>query len=322
MLYLITNLSLEPNMNEVISIVTYTFNEEKNIQKLCTGIKIEMEKLNIEYEHIVIDNCSTDKTIPILKEICFKDKKVKAIINAKNFGHLRSPFYGILQSKGDACILMASDFQDPLDLIPKYIQKWQNGAKIVLGKKISSDEPGIIFFIRSLFYKFMNKISETKLTENTTGSGIFDKSVINQLKNINDPYPYLRGLLNELSEEISTVEFNQPKRLSGITKNNIFTLYDIGMLGIIKHSRAPLRLVTFLGFVLSFFSISTALIYFIYKVLFWNSFDVGIAPLIIGIFSFASIQILLLGIIGEYVGILLIHLRNLPLVIEKERINF
>ena len=305
-----------------ISIVTPTFNEEDNIQKLCSSVKTEMEKLNIDYEHIVIDNCSTDKTIPILKEICFKDKKVKAIINAKNFGHLRSPFYGILQSKGDACILMASDFQDPLDLIPKYIQKWQNGAKIVLGKKISSDEPGIIFFIRSLFYKFMNKISETKLTENTTGSGIFDKSVINQLKNINDPYPYLRGLLNELSEEISTVEFNQPKRLSGITKNNIFTLYDIGMLGIIKHSRAPLRLVTFLGFVLSFFSISTAFIYFIYKVLFWNSFDVGIAPLIIGIFSFASIQILLLGIIGEYVGILLIHLRNLPLVIEKERINF
>ena len=305
-----------------ISIVTPTFNEEDNIQKLCSSVKTEMEKLNIDYEHIVIDNCSTDKTIPILKEICFKDKKVKAIINAKNFGHLRSPFYGILQSKGDACILMASDFQDPLDLIPKYIQKWQNGAKIVLGKKISSDEPSIIFFIRSLFYKFMNKISETKLTENTTGSGIFDKSVINQLKNINDPYPYLRGLLNELSEEISTVEFNQPKRLSGITKNNIFTLYDIGMLGIIKHSRAPLRLVTFLGFVLSFFSISTAFIYFIYKVLFWNSFDVGIAPLIIGIFSFASIQILLLGIIGEYVGILLIHLRNLPLVIEKERINF
>ena len=322
MLCFTINLPLEQNMNEVISIVTYTFNEEGNIQKLCNGIKIEMENLNIDYEHIVIDNCSTDKTIPILKEICSKDKKVKAIINAKNFGHLRSPFYGILQSKGDACILMASDFQDPLDLIPKYIQKWQKGAKIVLGKKTSSEEPRLIFFIRNLFYKFMNKISETKLTENTTSSGIFDKSVINQLRNINDPYPYLRGLLSELSEEISIVEFNQPKRLSGITKNNIFTLYDIGMLGIIKHSRAPLRLVTFLGFLLSFFSILTAFIYFIYKLVFWNSFDVGIAPLIIGIFSFASIQILLLGIIGEYVGILLIHLRNLPLVIEKERINF
>ena len=305
-----------------ISIVTPTYNEGENIEKLCSGIKLEMEKLNIDYEHIVIDNSSTDKTIEILKEICSRDKKVKVIINTKNFGHIKSPFHGILQSSGDACILMASDFQDPLDLIPTYIKKWQSGSKIVLGKKISSAENTLMFSLRKFFYKFLNKISETKLTENTTGSGIFDKSVINQLKKINDPYPYLRGLLNELSEDISIVEFNQPRRLLGKTKNNIFTLYDIGMLGIIKHSRAPLRLVTFLGFVLSFFSLLTAFIYFIYKLIFWNSFDVGVAPIVIGIFGFASIQILLLGIIGEYVGILLIHLRNLPLVIEKERINF
>jgi len=305
-----------------ISIVTPTYNEGENIEKLCSGIRQEMEKLNIDYEHIVIDNSSTDKTIEILKEICSKDKKVKVIINTKNFGHIKSPFHGILQSSGDACILMASDFQDPLDLIPTYIKKWQSGSKIVLGKKISSAENTLIFSLRKFFYKFLNKISETKLTENTTGSGIFDKSVINQLKKINDPYPYLRGLINELSEDISIVEFNQPRRLLGKTKNNIFTLYDIGMLGIIKHSRAPLRLVTFLGFVLSFFSLLTAFIYFIYKLIFWNSFDVGVAPIVIGIFGFASIQILLLGIIGEYVGILLIHLRNLPLVIEKERINF
>ena len=305
-----------------ISIVTPTFNEEDNIQKLCSSIKIEMEKLNIDYEHIVIDNCSTDKTIEKLKIICSKDQNVKAIINARNFGHIKSPVHGILQSSGDACILMASDFQDPMKLISMYIKKWQSGSKIVLGKKISSEESSLIFSIRKFFYKFLNKISETKLTENTTGSCILDKSVINQLKKINDPYPYLRGLLNELSEEISVVEFNQPKRLLGETKNNIFTLYDIGMLGIIKHSRAPLRLVTLLGFILSFFSLLTAFIYFIYKLIFWNSFDIGIAPLVIGIFGFASIQILLLGIIGEYVGILLIHLRNMPLVIEKERINF
>ena len=305
-----------------ISIVTPTFNEEENIEKLCFDIKVEMEKLNINYEHIVIDNCSTDKTIHLLKDICKKNKNVKVIVNAKNFGHIKSPFYGILQSSGDACILMASDFQDPINIIPKYIQKWQSGSKIVLGKKISSEENSFIFNIRKFFYKFLNKISDTKLTENTTGSGIFDKSVINQLKNINDPYPYLRGLLNELGEEIHVVEFNQPQRLFGKTKNNIFTLYDIGMLGIVKHSRAPLRFVTFLGFVLSFFSLLIAASYFIYKLIFWNSFDVGIAPLVIGIFGFTSIQILLLGIIGEYVGVLLIHQRNLPLVIEKERINF
>jgi glycosyltransferase involved in cell wall biosynthesis len=305
-----------------ISIVTPTFNEEENIKKLCSGIRIEMEKLNISYEHIVIDNCSTDKTITNLKEICSNDKNVKVIINSKNFGHIKSPFHGILQSSGDACILMASDFQDPLNLIPDYIKKWQNGSKIVLGKKITSEENNLIFSIRKTFYKFLNIISETKLTENTTGSGIFDKSIISQLRNIKDPYPYLRGLLNDLGEEIAIVEFNQPKRLTGITKNNIFTLYDIGMLGIIKHSRAPLRFVTFLGFVLSFFSLLVAIIYLIYKLIFWNTFDLGIAPLIIGIFGFASIQVLLLGIIGEYVGILLIHIRNLPLVIEKERINF
>ena len=305
-----------------ISIVTPTFNEEQNIEKLCLAIQAEFEKLNLDYEHIIIDNASTDNTVKILKEICLNNKKIKVIINSRNYGHIRSPFYGILQSVGDACILIASDFQDPIELISMYIKKWQSGSKIVLGKKISSEESSLIFSIRKIFYKFLNRISETKLTENTTGSGIFDKSVINLLKKINDPYPYLRGLLNELSDEISVVEFNQPKRLSGKTKNNIFTLYDIGMLGIIKHSRAPLRLVTFLGFILSFFSLLTALTYFVYKLFFWNSFDLGIAPLIIGIFGFASIQILLLGIIGEYVGILLIHQRNMPLVVEKERINF
>ena len=305
-----------------ITVCTPTFNEKENIRELYSKIKDVFKNLNYDYEHLVIDNNSNDGTIEILKEIASEDKKFKVIINSKNYGHIKSPFHGLLQSDGDATILMASDFQDPLDLIPTYIKKWQSGSKIVLGKKISSAENNLVFSIRKFFYKFLNRISETKLTENTTGSGIFDKSVISQLKNINDPYPYLRGLLNELSDEIDVVEFNQPKRLSGKTKNNIFTLYDIGMLGIIKHSRAPLRLVTFLGFVLSFFSLFTAFIYFVYKLIYWNSFEVGIAPLVIGIFGFASIQILLLGIIGEYVGILLIHLRNLPLVIEKERINF
>ena len=305
-----------------ISIVTPTYNEEENIEKLCLDIKQEMKKINLDYEHIVIDNSSTDKTIEILRKICTTDKNIKVIINSKNFGHIRSPFHGLLQSSGDACILMASDFQDPIDMIPKYVEEWKKGSKIVLGKKITSEENGFIFFIRNFFYKFLNKISETNLTENTTGSGIFDKSIINQLKKINDPYPYLRGLISEIGEKINLVEFNQPKRHAGKTKNNFFTLYDIGMLGVIKHSRAPIRFVTFLGFLFSFFSILTAIVYFVYKLLFWNSFELGIAPLIIGIFGFASIQILLLGIIGEYVGILLIHQRNMPLVIEKERINF
>jgi polyisoprenyl-phosphate glycosyltransferase len=305
-----------------ISIVTPTYNEEQNIEKLCLDIKTEFEKLNLEYEHIIIDNASTDNTIKILQEICLKDEKIKVIVNSKNYGHIRSPFYGILQSTGDACILMASDFQDPVDMIPIYVKKWQEGSKIVLGKKTSSDESNISFSIRKIFYKYLNKISEMKITENTTGAGIFDKSVIERLRNINDPYPYLRGLLNEIGEKITTVNFNQPKRLFGKTKNNFFTLYDIGMLGVVKHSRMPLRIMILIGFLSSFLSFGVAIFYFIFKLLYWSSFDLGIAPLVIGIYMFASIQILLIGIIGEYIGIILLHQRNMPLVIEKERINF
>ena len=305
-----------------ISIVTPTFNEEQNIKKLCSDIRNEMEKLNIEYEHIVIDNASTDKTIDIIKEICETDKKVKVIINAKNYGHIKSPVYGLMQCKGEACILMASDFQDPVNLITQYIEKWENGSKIVLGEKITSDENSFVFGIRRLFYKFLNRISDTDLTMNTTGSGIFDRSIIEKLKKINDPYPYFRGLISELGEEISTIQFNQPKREFGNTKNNFYTLYDIGMLGVVKHSKIPLRIMILLGFLFSAISLCIALFYLIYKLLFWNSFEVGVAPLIIGIFGFASLQILLLGIIGEYVSVVLTHLRNMPLVEEKERINF
>ncbi|MDA8890936.1 glycosyltransferase family 2 protein [Candidatus Pelagibacter sp.] len=305
-----------------ISIVTPTFNEEQNIKKLCSDIRNEMEKLNIEYEHIVIDNASTDKTIDIIKEICETDKKVKVIINAKNYGHIKSPVYGLMQCKGEACILMASDFQDPVNLITQYIEKWENGSKIVLGEKITSDENSFVFGIRRLFYKFLNRISDTDLTMNTTGSGIFDRSIIEKLKKINDPYPYFRGLISELGEEISTIQFNQPKREFGNTKNNFYTLYDIGMLGVVKHSKMPLRIMILLGFLFSAISLCIALFYLIYKLLFWNSFEVGVAPLIIGIFGFASLQILLLGIIGEYVSVVLTHLRNMPLVEEKERINF
>ena len=305
-----------------ISIVTPTYNEEENIQKLCDEIKSEMEKLNLDYEHIIIDNASKDNTVKILKQICKDNEKIKVIINSKNYGHIRSPFYGILQSTGDACILMASDFQDPVDLISKYIDRWKNGSKIVLGEKTTSDENSITFFLRKSYYKLLNKISENGLSQNTTGSGIFDKSIIKKLREIKDPYPYLRGLLNEISQEIETIKFNQPQRLHGETKNNFFTLYDIGMLGIVKHSRVPLRFMIMTGFLTSIISFIVATFYLIYKILFWNSFELGVAPLIIGIFFFVSIQILLLGIIGEYIGVILLHQRNMPLVVEKERINF
>ena len=305
-----------------ISIITPTYNEIENIEKLYSEIKNQFLKINCDYEHIIIDNNSTDGTINKIKVLASKDKNLKLIINSKNYGHIRSPFYGLLQSSGDASILMAADFQDPIELIPKYIDKWKKGNKIVLGEKTSSAENQLKFSIRKLFYNFLNNISEIELTTNTTGSGIFDKSVIEKLKKINDPYPYFRGLISEIGEEIKTIKFNQPLRRFGRTKNNISTLYDIGILGIVKHSRKPLRFMVLLGFISSIIGFLVGTFYLIYKLLFWDSFTLGLAPIIIAIFIVSSIQITLLGLVGEYVGIILLHQRNLPLVIEKERINF
>ena len=305
-----------------ISIVTPTFNEVENIEKIYLEIKKKINEINCDYEHLIIDNNSTDGTIDKIRQLAQTDKNLKIIINAKNYGHVRSPFYALLQTNSDATILMASDFQDPIDLIPKYIEKWKNGKKIVLGQKISSEENKIKYSIRTLFYNFLNKISEFELPKNTTGSGIFDKSIIDKLKKINDPYPYFRGLITELGEEITTIQFRQPLRKSGITKNNLLTLYDIGMLGIVKHSRKPLRFMTLLGFLASIASLVVGIIYLFYKLLFWNSFSLGLAPIIIGIFFVSAVQITLLGLVGEYIGVILLHQRNMPLVIEKERINF
>ena len=305
-----------------ITVCTPTYNEKENIHKLYLEIKNTFKEIDCEYEHLVIDNNSNDGTIDVLKDICKNDKNFKVIINNKNYGHIRSPFYGLLQSDSDATILMASDFQDPVKLIPQYIEKWKNGSKIVLGKKKSSRENKIFFSLRSLFYKFLNLISENELTINTTGSGIFDKEVINVLKKIKDPYPYFRGLVTELGFDIDFVEFEQPKRILGKTKNNFFTLYDIAMLGIVKHSRKPLRFMVLVGFLSSILCLITAIVYFFYKLIFWNSFSIGIAPIVIGLFLVASIQITLLGLVGEYIGIILLNQKKTPLVTEKERINF
>lgn len=305
-----------------ISIVTPTYNEIENIEQIYNEIKRIFENIGCDYEHLIIDNSSTDGTIDKIKNLAKQDKRLKVIINSKNFGHIRSPFYGLLQTTGDATILMASDFQDPPELIKDYIKLWKEGNKIVLAQKNKSKENIGIFYLRKIFYRFLNFISEDDLTKDTTGSGIFDKSVVSKLKEIRDPYPYFRGLISELSNDIKTIKFEQPKRQKGYTKNNIFTLYDIGILGIVKHSRKPMRLLIILGFLSSIISILIGIFYLIYKILFWNTFSVGLAPIIIGIFFISSIQITLLGLLGEYVGVILLHQRNMPLVIEKERINF
>ncbi len=309
-------------MKKLISIVTPTFNEEANIERLCKSISNEMSNLDYDYEHIVIDNCSTDSTIKILKKIAINDKKLKVIINSRNFGHIKSPVHGLLQSSGDASILMSADFQDPPEMISKYVDEWEQGHEVILAQKDTSEESFVKHFIKKIFYKFIQLISDVPLMLNTTGAGLFDKKIITQIKKIDDPYPYFRGLLSEITSNIKLIKFHQPKRAGGKTKNNLYSLYDIGILGIIKHSKIPLRIMTFIGFCTSLLSIGVALYYFIKKILFWQSFDLGMAPLVIGLFAIASIQIFLLGFIGEYVMNILLQTRKLPLVIEKERINF
>ena len=309
-------------MKKLISIVTPTFNEEKNIEELSRQIAVQMKSTNYNYEHIIIDNASTDNTQNVIRKICSENKSVKAIFNNKNFGHIRSPFYGILQTKGDAVIFIASDFQDPPDLIPELLEKWNNGSEVVLLKRKKSYVNTFTESFKKLFYKIINLISETTLTERTTGSGIIDKNIVEQLRKIDEPYPYFRGLILEFTNKISTLEFNQPKRTQGISKNNFFTLFDIGMLGIIKHSKIPLRIMTLAGFFLSLLLLGIGIFFLFYKLLYWSSFQLGLAPLILGVFFGISIQIMMIGVIGEYVGFILTQVRKLPLVIERERINF
>ena len=309
-------------MKKKISIVTPTFNEEKNVQALCSSISLEMKKINYDYEHIVIDNSSTDGTVDTLKKIANIDKNLKIIVNKKNFGHIRSPMHGMFQASGDAIILMMSDLQDPISLINSYITEWEKGYEVVMAQKESTEENKFKHFIKTFFYKFIKKLSEEELLINTTGSGLYSKNIIKTIKQLEDPYPYFRGLISEITNNIKLIKYHQQSRMFGKSKNNFYTLYDIGILGVIKHSKVLLRIVTFIGFILSFFSILIASIFFIRKLVNWDSFELGIAPIIIGLFTLGSVQIMILGIIGEYVMYLLTHIRKLPLVVEKERINF
>ena len=310
-------------MTKKISIVTPCYNEEFNVEPLYEKVKIEMAKLsNYTYEHIFIDNYSTDNTLVKLKSIASVDKNVKIIVNARNFGHIKSPYYGMLQADGDVVISLVSDLQDPPELIPDFIKKWEEGYKIVVGVKEKSEENIIMFSIRKLFYKIIDRISDTSQIQNFTGFGLYDRQFMDVLKNIQEPYPYFRGLVSELGFSICQIPYLQPKRSKGNTKNNFFTLYDMAMLGFTSHSKVPLRMSSFIGFVVAFLSILIATIYLIYKILFWDNFQVGIAPLVIGFFFFGGVQLFFLGIIGEYISAILTQVKNRPLVIEKERINF
>jgi glycosyltransferase involved in cell wall biosynthesis len=303
--------------------VTPCYNEEENVEDVYRQVRAVFDSLEgYAYEHIFIDNASTDKTVAILKNIAKNDRNVKIIVNARNFGHIRSPYYALLQASGDANIKLAADLQDPPSMIEDFIKKWEEGYKIVVGVKKQSEESRIMFGIRKLYYNLINILSETELIKNFTGFGLYDRKVIEILRDLNDPYPYLRGIISEIGFEKAQIEYIQPARKRGITKNNFYSLYDMAMLGITSHTKIPLRLATMLGFGLSLISLLAALFYFIYKLLFWQSFSVGIAPLVIGLFFFASVQLFFIGIIGEYVAFIHTQVLKRPLVIEKERVNF
>ena len=310
------------NKNKLISIVTPCYNEEDNITELCARVSHVMSEQPYDYEHIFIDNASTDGTVQRIKDIALYDKRVKIIINARNFGHIRSPFYGILQSRGDACILIASDLQDPPEMIKEFIGKWEMGFKTVLAVKPESEEKAVMFALRKFYYRLISKLSEVPLIQNATGAGMFDRVVIDVLRTIEDPYPYFRGLLCEIGFPIATVPFKQPKRLRGVTKNNFYTLYDIAMLGITNHSKIPLRLMAMGGFLLAFLSLLVAFIFLVAKLIYWDSFQLGAAPVLIGVFFFGAMQAFFIGVLGEYIGSIHTKVRNMPLVVEQERVNF
>lgn len=310
-------------MKKLISIVTPTYNEIENIEEFLMRTRLVTSNISkYDFEILIIDNCSTDGTQEKIREVARVDHSVKAIFNIRNFGHIRSPYYGILQSQGDATIYLASDLQDPPELIPDFIREWEKGFKLVMAIKPVSKSNQLLHMLRRAYYWLIDRISDVELTKDATGFGLYDKRVLDELRKINDPYPFLRGLVCELGYKVKTIPFVQPRRLGGITKNNFYTLFDIALLGIVSHSKLPIRIAAISGFILGGLSFLIAIVYLILKLIFWNSFPLGSAPLVIGLFFLFGAQLFFIGILGEYVGSIHTYLQNRPIVVEKERLNF
>ena len=306
-----------------LSIVSGCYNEAGNIEELVSRVEKGMKSLpHYDYEQIIIDNASTDGTQEILRKLASNNPRLKIILNARNFGHIRSPYHGLLQASGDAVIYLASDLQEPPELISDFLTKWEQGAKVVVGIKDSSDESAIFFTVRRLYYGVVEKLADTRTIQNFTGFGLYDRAIIEYCKKLGDPYPYFRGLISEIGLPVERIAYHQPLRKRGFTKNNFYALYDLAMLGITNFSKVPLRLATMLGFLAATLSLLVAVGYLVYKILFWENFAIGTAPMVIGLFFFASVQLFFIGILGEYIGAIHTQVLNRPLVVEKERINF
>jgi len=309
---------------KLISVVTGSFNEEDNVTELYDRVcRTFAERLPAyAFELIFIDNASTDRTVEVLRGLAARDRRVKVIVNNRNFGHIRSGYHAFLQAKGDAVIVMASDLQDPPEMIATFVGRWEEGYKIVLAQKTESHESPLFFVVRKTYYDLISRLSEIELVKNATGFGLYDRRVVEDIRQVNDPYPYFRGLICDLGYERALVPFTQPARKRGFSKNNFYTLWDMAMLGLTNHSKVPLRLAIFAGCGVGAVSFVVALIYLVYKLLFWSNFQVGTAPLVIGMFFIGAVQLVFIGLLGEYIGAIHTQVLRRPPVIERERINF
>ena len=309
---------------KTISIVIACYNEEGNIEPLIKRIDeiFESDLSSYNYEIVCIDNDSTDSTREIIRTICKSNPRVKGIFNAKNFGSIRSSTYGLLQATGDCVVKMCADFQDPPELLVDFVREWDNGYKMVLAVKKASEENRLMYSIRKLYYKLINKITDIDHVDNFVGYGLYDRKFIEILRDLNDPIPYIRGIVAELGYKYKAIYYDQPKRRSGKSKFNFYRLYDYAMLGITSYSKVPLRLATFLGILVAFVSFIIGMFYLVLKLIYWDNFAVGIAPVTIGVFFLGAVQLLFIGMLGEYILAINTRILKRPLVIEEERINF
>lgn len=308
-----------------VSVVVPTYNEEDNVEAMAKALTelFDNELKAYDREIIFIDNCSKDSTRDKLRSICGKDKRIKAIFNAKNFGQFNSPYYGLLQAGGDCAVLLAADFQDPVEMIPKFVEKWENdGYKIVCGIKTSSRESRMVYSLRSLYYKAIKKMSDVEQIEHFTGFALYDKSFIKTLRELRDPKPFLRGIVAELGGERCEIPYEQPKRRAGKTSNNWYSLYDAAMLSFTSYTKIGLRLATFVGFGIAIVSALLGIVYLVLKLIYWNRFAAGLAPMLIGMFFLGAVQLMFIGFLGEYIMSINSRVMNRPLVVEERRINF
>ena len=309
---------------KTISVMIPCYNEEENARPIYEAVRDEILKNLPEYNYeiLFIDNKSKDNTRAVIEEICKEDKNVKAIFNSKNFGQFNSPYYGILNTTGDCTVTICADFQDPVELIPVFVREWEKGYKIVIGRKTKSQENKLVYFLRGCYYKIIRKMSSVEMIEQFTGFGLYDKSFVDTMRNLNDPIPFIRGIVAELGPERKEVEYEQPKRRAGKTSNNWYSLFDAAMLSFTSYTKVGMRVAEFFGFFIAAISFLIGIGFLVAKLIYWDSFAAGYAPIIITVFFMGGIQLAFLGFIGEYILSINTRVMNRPLVIEEKRINF